>query len=344
MLTVQRPTISEEALVEGRRSRFEVEPLEPGYGYTIGNSLRRTLLSSIPGAAVTSVQIEGVLHEFSSLEGCKEDVTDIILNVKELVLRYDGDGPMDIFLGAQGPGPLTADYIHAPAEVEVLNPDLHVATLNEEGRIEMYLRVERGRGYRTAEQNRERPDADPRIGTIPVDSVFSPVRKVTYRVEPTRVGQMTNYDKLVLDVETDGSVSPAEAFSSASETLRDLLAVFAEHTESGPGGLPVDLGFGLEEQPPELEMAIDDLDLSPRAYNSLRRAGLDRVGDLVGYTGRELLEIEGFGEKSVTELRERLAGLGLQLADEADVDPGVGVPADAEPVEPVEDHPDHDEA
>src|SRR5690625_3672892 len=211
VLIAQRPTLTEEPVSE-TRSRFVLEPLEPGFGYTLGNSLRRTLLSSIHGAGVTSVRIEGVLHEFSSIEGVKEDVTDVILNLKNLVLRCESDEPVEIFLGGEGPGEITADFITAPAEVEILNRDLHIATLNRKGRVEMYLTVERGRGYVTAERNKK-PDQP--IGVIPVDSIYSPVRRVTYRVEATRVEQMTNYDKLILDIETDGSVVPSDALSSA---------------------------------------------------------------------------------------------------------------------------------
>ena len=313
MLIVQRPTIVEDVQVEGLRSLFTIEPLEPGFGYTLGNSLRRTLLSSIPGAAVTSVRIEGVLHEFSSIEGVKEDVTDIILNLKELVLRCHSEEPVEIFLGGEGPGEITADFITAPSEVEILNRDLHIATLNRKGRVEMYLTVERGRGYVTAERN-NKPDLP--IGVIPVDSIYSPVRRVTYRVEATRVEQMTNYDRLILDVETNGSVSPAEALASAGETLRDLFELFSQFEEGGPGGLSIGAG-AVETSPmsPNLALPIEDMDLSVRSYNCLKREGISTVGELVTKTEQDLLDIRNFGQKSIEEVKAKLTDMGLSLAD-----------------------------
>ncbi len=313
MLIVQRPSITEDVLVEGERATFTIEPLEPGFGYTLGNSLRRTLLSSIPGAAVTSVRIEGVLHEFSSIEGVKEDVTDVILNLKELVLRCESDEPVEIFLGGEGPGEITADFITAPSEVEILNRDLHIATLNRKGRVEMYLTVERGRGYVSAERNKR---SDQPIGVIPIDSVYSPVRRVTYRVEATRVEQMTNYDKLILDVETNGSLSPGEALSSAGETLRELMGLFAEHDEAGPGGLTIGADAGAQQpSSPNLMLPIEDLDFSVRSYNCLKREGVQTVGELVHKTEQDLLDIRNFGQKSIEEVKQKLAELGLSLAD-----------------------------
>ena len=313
MLIVQRPTISEDVLVEGTRAAFGIEPLEPGFGYTLGNSLRRTLLSSIPGAAVTSVRIEGVLHEFSSIDGVKEDVTDIILNLKDLVLRCHNDQPVEIFLGGEGPGEITADFITAPSEVEILNRDLHIATLNRKGRVEMYLTVEQGRGYVSAERNK-RPDHP--IGVIPIDSIYSPVRRVTYRVEPTRVEQMTNYDRLILDVETDGSVTPSEALSSAGGTLRDLFGLFSEFADGGPGGLSIGEGAGLGlPSSPNLTLPIEDMDLSVRSYNCLKREGVSTVGELVTKTEQDLLDIRNFGQKSIEEVKQKLEEMGLGLAD-----------------------------
>jgi DNA-directed RNA polymerase subunit alpha len=313
VLIVQRPSITENVLVEGSRSTFTIEPLEPGFGYTLGASLRRTLISSIPGAAVTSVRIEGVLHEFSSIEGVKEDVTDIILNLKDLVLRSYSDEPVEIFLGGEGPGEITADFITAPSEVEILNRDLHIATLNRRGRVEMYLTVERGRGYVSAERNKR---ADQAIGVIPIDSIYSPVRRVAYRVEDTRVEQMTNYDRLILDVETDGSVTPAEALASAGETLRDLFGLFAEFEESGPGGLSIGAdGGSLGPSSPNLQLPIEDMDLSVRSYNCLKREGVSSVGELVQKSEQDLLDIRNFGQKSIDEVRAKLAEMGLSLAD-----------------------------
>ena len=313
MLIVQRPTIKETILAEGTRSTFSIDPLEPGFGYTLGNSLRRTLLSSIPGAAVTSVRIEGVLHEFSSIEGVKEDVTDVILNLKELVLRSHADGPVEIFLGGEGPGEITADFITAPSDVEILNRDLHIATLNRKGRVEMYLTVERGRGYVTADRNKRPEQA---IGVIPIDSIYSPVRRVTYRVEATRVEQMTNYDRLILDVESDGSVTPAEALASAGETLRDLFGLFAEFEESGPGGLSIGEGTASNlPLSPNLMLPIEDMDLSVRSYNCLKREGVQTVGELVTKTEQDLLDIRNFGQKSIEEVKLKLAEMHLSLAD-----------------------------
>jgi DNA-directed RNA polymerase subunit alpha len=313
VLIVQRPTINEELLADGTRSAFSIEPLEPGFGYTLGNSLRRTLLSSIPGAAVTSVRIEGVLHEFSSVEGVKEDVTDIILNLKELVLRCHSEQPVEIFLGGEGPGEITADFITAPSEVEILNRDLHIATLNRKGRVEMYLTVEQGRGYVSAERNKR---GDQPIGVIPIDSIYSPVSRVTYRVEPTRVEQMTNYDRLILDVETNGSVTPGEALASAGETLRDLFGLFAEFEESGPGGLSIGEGSASAlPNSPNLMLPIEDMDLSVRSYNCLKREGVATVGELVQKTEQDLLDIRNFGQKSIEEVKQKLAEMGLSLAD-----------------------------
>jgi DNA-directed RNA polymerase subunit alpha len=313
VLIVQRPTITESVIAENLRSTFTIEPLEPGFGYTLGNSLRRTLLSSIPGAAVTSVRIEGVLHEFSSIEGVKEDVTDVVLNLKDLVLRCHSDEPVEIFLGGEGPGEITADFITAPSEVEILNRDLHIATLNRRGRAEMYLTVERGRGYVSAERNKR---AEQAIGVIPIDSIYSPVRRVTYRVEPTRVETMTNYDRLILDVETNGAVTPAEALSSAGETLRDLLGLFAEFEESGPGGLAIGADTSqAAPTSPNLLLPIEDMDLSVRSYNCLKREGVATVGELVQKTEQDLLDIRNFGSKSIDEVKQKLAEMGLSLAD-----------------------------
>lgn len=320
-----RPRLDEEVLVEGARSRFTVDPLEPGFGYTIGNSLRRTLLSSVPGAAVTRIRFtsaqaagpEGgsVLHEFSAIEGVKEDVTDIILNIKDLVVRSDSDEQIEIFLGGDGPGVLTAENIFAPSQVEVVNEDLHIATLNANGHLEMYLTVERGRGYATADENKR--SGDP-IGVIAVDSVFSPVRRVSYRVESTRVEQMTNYDKLIVDVETDGSVSPAQALSSAGETLKGLFEQFAEYDASGPGGIvvsPEEALAGIGSQDPVEQMPIEDLDLSVRSYNCLKREGVATVGELRNKTEQDLLEIRNFGSKSVDEVKDKLTELGIALKE-----------------------------
>ncbi len=319
-----RPKLSEEKVEEGIKSRFVIDPLEPGFGYTLGNALRRTLLSSVPGAAVTrmrftSAQAAGpeggaVLHEFSAIEGVKEDVTDIILNIKELVVRSSSDESVEIFLGGDGPGVLTAENIFAPSQVEVVNEDLVLATLNASGHLELYLTVDRGRGYRTADQNKR---ADDPIGVIAVDSVFSPVRRVAYRVESTRVAQMTNYDKLVLDVETDGSVTPAQALSSAGATLKSLFEQFAQYDLSGPGGIvinPEEVLSSLGGDPVRMT-SVDDLDLTVRTHNCLKREGIETVGELMDRTEQELMEIRNFGSKSVDEIRIKLAELGVGIRE-----------------------------
>ena len=266
MLIVQRPQIEEESISDVR-SRIVVEPLEPGFGYTLGNTLRRTLLSRIPGAAITSIQIEGVEHEFSTVPGVVEDVVDIILNLKRVVVRMDAVEPPTLYLSAKGAGEVTAGDLKLPAGVEIVNPELRIATLSASGRLEMEMTVARGVGYRTADSNK---GASSTIGVIPIDSIFSPVRKVTYRVENTQVGQMTNFDRLVLDIETNGAIDPGEAVSSAGKTLRELMGLFADIGE----GEGLELG---EVQPemsgsPDLVLPIEALDVSERPLNGLRRA------------------------------------------------------------------------
>src|SRR6185312_16210683 len=310
MLIAQRPTLTEEP-VDDFRSRFLIEPLEPGFGYTIGNSLRRTLLSSIPGAAVTSIRIEGVLHEFSTVAGVKEDVTDIILNLKELVVSSEQDEPVVMYLCKQGPGEVTATDIAPPAGVEVHNPDLHIATLNGKGKLEMELTVERGRGYVSAAQNKA---GDAEIGRVPVDSIYSPVLKVTYKVEATRVEQRTDFDRLVVDVETKKSMLPRDAMASAGKTLVELfvlareLNVEAEGIDMGPS--PTDAALAAD-----LALPIEELELTVRSYNCLKREGIHTVGELVGRSEADLLDIRNFGAKSIEEVKQKLVGMGLQLKD-----------------------------
>lgn len=311
MLIVQRPQIEEEQVNE-RRSRFVIEPLEPGFGYTLGNTLRRTLLARIPGAAVTSLRIEGAQHEFATVEGVKEDVVDLILNVKQLVLRMEDSEPQTLYLSAKGAGEVTAGDLKVPAGVELMNPDLHLATLSSSGRLEMELTVERGVGYRTAERNKK-GDV---IGLIPIDSIFSPVRRVSYRVEDTQVGQMTNFDRLILDVETDGSMTPQEALSSAGKTLRELLGLFADIGE----GVGLELGEVATAEPtsPDLDLPIEALDLSERPRNCLRRVQIHTVGELIQKTPEDLLNITNFGQKSLEEVVAKLDELGLSLASAGD--------------------------
>src|SRR5690348_15107853 len=312
MLISQRPTLSEEQIADNR-SRFVIEPLEPGFGYTLGNSLRRTLLSSIPGAAVTSIRIDGVLHEFTTVEGVKEDVTDIILNLKEPVISSDSDEPVTMYLRKQGPGEVTAADIAPPAGVEVHNPELHIATLNGKGRLEIELVVERGRGYVPAPQNKQ-PGQE--IGRIPVDSIYSPVLKVTYAVEATRVEQRTDFDRLVVDVETKPSIAPRDAIASAGSTLVELfgllreLNVEAEGIDIGPS--PVD-----EQLAADLALPVEDLQLTVRSYNCLKREGIHTVGELISRSEQDLLDIRNFGAKSIDEVKAKLAEMGLSLKDSA---------------------------
>ena len=310
MLISERPSVTEEPISD-TRSRFIIGPLEPGFGYTLGNSLRRTLLSSIPGAAVTSIRIDGVLHEFTTVPGVKEDVTDIILNLKGLVVSSEEDEPVTMYLRKQGPGDVTAADIAPPAGVEVHNPDLKIATLNEKGRLEMELVVERGRGYVSAVQNKS---ADAEIGRMPVDSIYSPVLKVTYKVEATRVEQRTDFDRLVVDVETKPSMLPRDAVASAGKTLVELfglareLNVEAEGIDIGPS--PVD-----EQMAADLALPVEDLQLTVRSYNCLKREGIHSVGELVARSEQDLLDIRNFGAKSIEEVKQKLIEMGLSLKD-----------------------------
>ena len=310
MLIAQRPTLSEE-VVSNYRSRFVIEPLEPGFGYTLGNSMRRTLLSSIPGAAVTSIRIDGVLHEFSTVPGVKEDVTELILNIKNLVVSSENDEPVVMYLRKEGEGIVTAGDITPPAGVEIHNPELHIATLNSKGRLEVELIVERGRGYVSAQQNK---GFEGEIGRIPVDSIYSPVLKVTYKVEATRVEQRTDFDRLIIDVETKPAIAPRDAFASAGKTLVELFGLAqelnqeAEGIEIGPS--PVDQALAAD-----LALPITDLNLTVRSYNCLMREGVQTVGELVNRSEADLLDIRNFGQKSIDEVKAKLHELGLALKD-----------------------------
>jgi DNA-directed RNA polymerase subunit alpha len=309
LFIVARPQIAEDT-ISPTRSKFSIEPLEPGFGYTVGNSLRRTLLSSIPGAAISSVRIDGVLHEFSTVPKVEEDVTDIILNLKELVVRSELEEPTTVYLKAKGPAEVTAGDIAPPAGVEILNPELHIATLGKGASLEMEMTVERGVGYRMADKNKKPRDP---IGVIPVDSIFSPVRKVSYQVENTRVEQMTDRDRLVLDVETDGSVTPREAVASAGGTLLELVNLFAELAEAAS----VTVGPAEDEEVPgDYAITIEELNLSVRSYNCLKREGINAVGDLVQKSESELMDIRNFGQKSIDEVKAKLEELGLGLREE----------------------------
>jgi DNA-directed RNA polymerase subunit alpha len=305
MLDFQIPRITSET-AEQNRGTFTIEPLDRGFGYTFGNSLRRVLLSSLAGAAVTSVRIEGVAHEFSTIPGVKEDVTDIVLNLKGIVCRMHSDATeVEAPLVVTGPGDITAKDIDLPAGVEILNPDVHIATLEKKTKLELYMTIGRGRGYRPAEENKS-PDQP--IGVIPIDSIFSPVRRVAYAVEQARVGQKTDFDKLTLDIETDGSIEPQAALREAAELLISQLAIFTDadriqELRASPAAL----------QGEEWGILIEELELGVRSYNCLKRAGIQTVGDLISKSEAELNAIPNFGKKSIDEVIETLEARGLHL-------------------------------
>ncbi len=300
--------------VDANHGVFVIEPLDRGFGYTFGNSLRRVLLSSLEGAAVTSVRIEGVAHEFTTLPGVREDVMDVILNLKNVICRLHGESPeIEVRLDKRGPGAVTAGDIDAPADLEILNPELEIANLDADGGLEIAIVIGRGRGYVPAELNRRAEDP---IGTIPVDSIFSPVRRVSYEVEAARVGQRTDYDKLTLDLTTDASLDPRDAIGQAAEILIRQLAIFTD----------LDRIEGLGDGAPELEaeipqahgmenFPIEELELGVRSYNCLKRVGIETIGDLVSKTEDELAAIPNFGKKSIEEVRETLAAHGISLRE-----------------------------
>ncbi len=311
MIEIEKPRIECVANSDDNTyGKFIVEPLERGYGITLGNSLRRILLSSLPGAAVNSIKIDGVLHEFSTVPGVVEDVTEIILNIKSLSLKMHGEGSKVIYIDANGEGPITAGDIITDQDVEILNPDLHIATLNGDHRFYMELVISKGRGYVSAEKNKQ--PGQP-IGVIPVDSIYTPVKKVNYTVENTRVGQITDYDKLTLEVWTDGSINPDEAISLGAKILSEHLNLFvdlsdqAKHTE---------IMVEKEETKKEkvLEMTIEELDLSVRSYNCLKRAGINTVEDLTNKTEEDMMKVRNLGRKSLEEVLQKLQALGLVLA------------------------------
>jgi DNA-directed RNA polymerase subunit alpha len=324
MLDFQIPRITSES-VEQNRGTFTIEPLDRGFGYTFGNSLRRVLLSSLAGAAVTSVRIEGVAHEFSTISGVKEDVTDIVLNLKGVVCRMHSDASeVEAPLVVTGPGDIAAKDIDLPAGVEILNPDLHIATLEKKTKLELYMTIGRGRGYRPAEENKS---SDQPIGVIPIDSIFSPVRRVAYAVEQARVGQKTDFDKLTLDIETDGSIDPQAALREAAELLISQLAIFTDadriqELRAAPGGQldghglavgPGGVGAPGTLQGEEYGILIEELELGVRSYNCLKRAGIQTVGDLISKSEAELNAIPNFGKKSIDEVIETLHARGLNL-------------------------------
>jgi len=308
MLVMQRPTVEALGEESNNQQRFAIGPLEPGFGHTLGNSLRRTLLSSIPGAAVTTVRFDEALHEFDTISGVAEDVTDIILNVKDIVLTSHSEEAVNLRLDARGPAVVTAGDIECPADVEVLNKDLHIATLNGKARLAIDLSVEQGRGYASSQREIETRT----IGVIPVDALFSPVRRVSFEVSPTRVEQSTEYDNLVLEIETDGSVTPADALASAGATLRSLADLVAAMSDE-PQGLELGEMVDTTTSSPDLDLPIEDLDLSERPRNCLKRAQVNTVGELLTKNEDDLLNITNFGQKSLDEVKEKLDERGLTL-------------------------------
>ena len=308
MLVMQRPTVEPVTEEENNRQRFALGPLDNGFGHTLGNSLRRTLLSSIPGAAITQVRFDDALHEFDTISGVVEDVTDVILNLKDIVLISHSDEPVTLRLDVRGPADITAKDIQLTSDIEILNDDLHLATLNKSGRLAVDITVSKGRGYRSADANK----VSETIGVIPLDSIFSPVRRVAFDVEPTRVEQSTEYDRLVIDIETDGSITPRDALASAGDTLRSLVGLVADMSEE-PQGLELGELQVTSAGSPDLDLPIEDLDLSERPRNCLKRAQVNSVGELVQKTEDDLLAITNFGQKSLDEVIAKLDERGLSL-------------------------------
>ncbi|MFA9563248.1 MAG: DNA-directed RNA polymerase subunit alpha [Acidimicrobiales bacterium] len=308
MLVIQRPTVEAIDNEENNQQRFAIGPLEPGFGHTLGNSLRRTLLSSIPGAAVTQVRFDEALHEFDTIPGCAEDVTDIILNLKDLVLVSHSEEPVVLRLDVRGAKDVTASDITTNPEVDVLNGDLHLANLNSKGRLAIDLTVSKGRGYVPADGNK----TSATIGVIPIDSIFSPVRRVTFEVEPTRVEQSSDFDRLILAIESDGSISPREALASAGATLRTLVQLVEEMSDE-PQGLELSEAGPAVAGSPDLDLPIEDLDLSERPRNCLKRAQVNFVGELLSRSEDDLLAITNFGQKSLDEVIQKLDERGLTL-------------------------------
>lgn len=310
MIEIEKPRIEQVELTEDY-GRFVVEPLERGYGITLGNSLRRVLLSSLPGTAVTSVRIDGVLHEFSTMPGVVEDTVDIVLNLKKLLVKLYSDEPVVVRIEAKGAGPVYARDIIADASVEILNPDLYIATLEKDGSLNMEITVAKGRGYVPAERNKQ-PDHP--IGIIPVDSIFTPVTKVNFQVDHTRVGQVTDYDKLTLDIWTDKTIAPDEALSLASKILIEHLKLFNDLTDAGSS---MEIMVEKEEEAIDrlMEMTIEELDLSVRSYNCLKRAGINTIGELTRKTEEDMMKVRNLGKKSLQEVKDKLGALGLSLRE-----------------------------
>jgi len=308
MLVIQRPTVEPIGSPENNRQKFSVGPLEPGLGHTIGNSLRRMLLSSIPGAAITSVKFESALHEFDTIEGVTQDVTEIILNLKDIVLQSTSNDPVVLSVDAKGPMELTAGDIQCPPEVEILNKSQKIATLSAKGKLVFELTVEQGKGYMSS----DRDGARKTIGIIPIDAIFSPIRRVTFEVVPTRVEQSTNYDNLILDIETDGSIAPVDALASAGATLRSLVDLVANLTAE-PVALELGEVSGYSSGTGDLDLPIEDLDLSERPRNCLKRGQVNTIGELLTRSEEDLMNITNFGQKSLDEIKQKLDERGLSL-------------------------------
>ncbi|TCL66488.1 DNA-directed RNA polymerase subunit alpha [Hydrogenispora ethanolica] len=309
MIEIEKPKITiEETSDQERHGVFVIEPLERGYGTTLGNSLRRILLSSLPGFAVTSVKIDGVLHEFSTIPGVVEDTTDIVLNLKHLLVKIHGDCPKKVMLNVKGPKMVTAADIQVSSDIELLNPDLYIATVSEGGTLSAEITLDRGRGYVTADRNK----GDNIIGVIAVDARFSPVQKVNYTIEHTRVGQITDYDKLILDVATDGSISPIEAVSLAAKIMSEHLMLFVNLSQTA-GKTEIMVEKEEESKNKILEMTIEELDLSVRSYNCLKRAGINSVEELTRKSEEDMMKVRNLGRKSLEEVQQKLESLGLSL-------------------------------
>lgn len=316
MIEMEKPRIEILEIGENQKSgKFVIEPLERGYGTTLGNSMRRIMLSSLPGAAVTSVHIEGILHEFDNIDGVKEDVTEIILNIKDLSIKVYGNEEKTLRIEAEGEGVVSAGDIIADADVEILNPDMHIATLAEGARLNMEMSVSQGRGYVTAEANKTPGMA---IGVIPVDSIFTPVKKVSYTVSNTRVGQMTDYDKLVIEVHTNGSITPEETLSLSAKVMTEHLNLFINLTDH-VNDVEIMVQKEDDEKEKVLEMTIEELDLSVRSYNCLKRAGINTVEELAKKNDDEMMKVRNLGKKSLEEVQKKLIALGLSLKDKEEV-------------------------
>ena len=313
MIEIEKPRVEcVEISEDGSYGKFVVEPLERGYGITLGNSLRRILLSSLPGVAANSVKIDGVLHEFSTIPGVAEDVTEIILNIKKLAVKLHADGPKTIYINQEGAGEICARDIKCDSDVEIINGDLHIATLNEDAKLFMEIVIDKGRGYVSSDRNKTAQTA---IGVIPIDSIYSPVKKVNYSVEPTRVGDKTDFDKLTLEVWTDSTISAKDAVSLGAKILSDHMTVFTNLSETVSAGSTV-VEKSADRPDTKLAMTIDELDLSVRSFNCLKRANINTVADLISKTGEDMMKVRNMGKKSLDEVQKKLEMMGLSLASE----------------------------